>query len=559
MRKSNLTVWLLTLFVASWWGGVEPSNADVCFIVGGCDKPRINTKECKSLGYTRTSCDSVKEIVYDTCVSKGEKYVKCTCNPNYYMLTGKPSNAEAYDIEECTKLDGKKIYRATCKSGYKYSLSTIAREDGKTNSSQCSTGKIPVADGGICTMLYGSNANKVLYKDCDCNSTYKYEKETPGFSYSGTCTYKYGDNAGKTLYTTVSCDTGNSYQAAACSAPLTEDKVYKHSQSGLSCRTCKCPERYKYASNNLTGNFAVAGNQCGGLYDDYTCMNGWKKDRCVNIKNQPKRCEKDTNTTYSVTCYKTCTGYNANYSSSSNCGDAENACVKVTENTGQLTCYKKERAVCPTGYTLGSCPSGKTCDTTTATNDASKTCYKEKPTCPTGYYVAEADCKNSSYDGDSSHKANTCVSEEKNGTTCYRPQRCKEIDSSYHEAHIGGVKEITTRRDTLWYISEAVYPGYVKCIKSDKYNSSTWYYMYGTSMSTPPNDSNGRIFYWSSTSNQFDWAHQSNMAGVQLHNYASCGSFGCYDHAVSLKDHPHCNQNDGTHRNRAREKGYKKK
>ena len=558
MRKSNLTVWFLTLFVASWWGGVEPSNADVCFIVGGCDKPSIETKDCNSLGYKEKSCDGVKEIVYDTCVSKGEKFVKCTCNPNYYMLTERPTNEAAYDIEECTKIDGKKLYRATCKSDYKYTLSKITREDGETNSSVCSAGQTPVADGGICTMLYGANANnanKVLYKDCDCDSTYKYKKETPGFSYSGTCTYKYGDNAGETLYTTVTCDTGNSYQAGECKAPLLEDKAYTHSQQKeLTCRTCKCPARYKYASNNLTGNFAVDGNQCGDLYDDYKCLNGWTKDTCFNIKGRPKLCETDTNTTYSVKCSKTCSGYNANYTFSSSCGDAENVCVKVTEDTGTLTCYKKEKAVCPTGYILGSCPSGKTCDTTTATNDTSKTCYKEKATCPTEYYVAEGDCKNSSYDGNPNHKAAICVDENKNGAVCYRPKKCKEINSSYHEANIGGVKEITTSRG-LWYIETAGDYGYVRCIKKGKGSSSTWYYMYGTSTNSPHTDDNGLIFYWPSNQSKVDLG--GNMAGVKLNGpYTNGGSFGYYDHAVSLKDDPECNGNKGNYINGAGETDY---
>ena len=294
----------------SLYGGVEPSNADVCFIVGGCEKPKIETRDCDKLGYKDKSCDGVKKIVYDTCVSKGEKFVKCTCNPNYYMLTASPSNATAYDIEECTKVDGKKLYRATCKKDYIYTLSTIKREDGKTNSSVCGAGKTPVADGGICTMLYGDNANKVLYKDCDCNSTYQYDKQkengvvVEGFKYEGECKYTYGTKAGETLYTTVTCDTNNHYQSDVCKEPLVEDKAYKHSQKkDLTCRTCKCPDRYKYASDKLTGNFAVDGTKCGDLYDDYKCQNGWTKTDCTG--DTKYNCETDTNKTYTdVKCYK---------------------------------------------------------------------------------------------------------------------------------------------------------------------------------------------------------------------------------------------------------------
>ncbi len=222
----------------------------MCFIVGGCDKPSIETKDCNSLGYKEKSCDGVEKIVYDTCVSKGEKFVKCTCNPNYYMLTEKPTNEAAYDIEECTKVDGKKLYRATCKSDYKYSLSEITREDGKTNSMLCETGKTPVADGGICTMLYGdnANANKVLYKDCDCNSSYQYDKQkengvvVEGFKYEGECTYKYGKKATETRYSSVTCDKSKDYISTNCSGNMKEDKTAFHSAANLTCRTCKAPE-----------------------------------------------------------------------------------------------------------------------------------------------------------------------------------------------------------------------------------------------------------------------------------------------------------------------------
>ena len=359
------------------------------------------------------------KVEYDSCTSQGKRYVKCTCDPNYYMLTANPSNATAYDIEKCETYDKKMRYRATCKSDYRFTLSTIKREDGEKNSSVCDAGKTPVADGGICTMLYGNNVNKILYKDCDCDSTYIYKKETPGFSYTGACTYKYGDNADETLYTMVTCDTNNHYQSDACKEPLVEDKAYKHSQKDLTCRTCKCPDRYKYASDKLTGNFAVDGTKCGDLYDDYKCQNGWTKDKCFIIRGKPKLCETDTNTTYNVKCSKTCSGYNKNYTGLSSCGDEENACVKVTEDTGTLTCYKKEKAVCPTGYTLGSCPSGKTCDTTTATNDTSKTCYKEKPTCPTGSYMTADECERDN------HGTGICKSFVSNGNTCY--DNCRRV------------------------------------------------------------------------------------------------------------------------------------
>ena len=405
----------------SLYGGVEPSNADVCFIVGGCKKPSINTKECTSLGYTRTSCDSEREIVYDTCVSKGEKYVKCTCNPNYYMLTGKPSNAEAYDIEECTKVDGKKLYRATCKSDYKYSLSTITRENGKTNSRVCDTGKTPVTDGGICTMLYGPNANKVLYKDCDCNSTYKYKKETLGFSYSGACTYKYGDNATTTLYSSVTCDATKGYISTSCSGNMKEDKKVVHSAANVTCRTCKAPACpiCKSWQDCIDTYFDI--NVLHPLGGDITLNTSFNEDSngcwypifqsCTDIRLKQDEPYRDYPSTEipgmvngvvsSVKCIADCEVFPINgYNTEEQCKEklpSTKKCKQVTytgkssvegygdlSNLGSrsLTCYVREAIKCPSGYTLGTCPSGKTCDTQTAENDASKTCYKEK-TCAT--------------------------------------------------------------------------------------------------------------------------------------------------------------------------------
>ena len=425
MRKSNLTVWFLTLFVASWWGGVEPSNADVCFIVGGCDKPSIETKDCNSLGYKEKSCDGVKEIVYDTCVSKGEKFVKCTCNPNYYMLTERPTNEAAYDIEECTKIDGKKLYRATCKSDYKYTLSKITREDGETNSSVCSAGQTPVADGGICTMLYGANANnanKVLYKDCDCDSTYKYKKETPGFSYSGTCTYKYGDNAGETLYTTVTCDTGNYYQSTDCNSPKVVDdttKVTNSQKKELSCWKCKCPATYQYPAqmqNGITGS----NKECGTLWDEYTCP-------AKLLANCPSGAVCDTvrgateavSSAYNAKCYKCNLNVHKYLSSTDTTNYADFITFGGECKQDNISHYRD--ASCKSPYQSKDCASGYEKDggdKILYTYNGVKTlsCWKCKKACPTGTYATADLCKNAG-------NADECVKNANTG--CYRAYNCK--------------------------------------------------------------------------------------------------------------------------------------
>ena len=351
----------------------------MCFIVGGCEKPKIETRDCDKLGYKDKSCDGVKKIVYDTCVSKGEKFVKCTCNPNYYMLTERPSKAEAYKIDECETHDKKMRYRATCLAKYDFYTSGITKEDDSTKVQVCGSGKL--LDGDSCVMKYGNNSEKEIYTGCICNrAVYKLEDKTYDFA---TLNQKCTDTSG-TYCKTAICNAD--LQTKECSGNYKNEEGWPKSVTYTdtdgetkTARTCyKCREKtcteYGYGYAGLEAcNSGIANTQI--------CYASKKTD------------------VGGVQCYdrrdKTCADYNANYTDNSNCGDATNKCVAAS-GTGSLTCYKKQPKVC-TEYSQYNNEQ----DCKNDINSKFYKCLNSNPESAGGlttcYYAAEKTCKEMGY------------------------------------------------------------------------------------------------------------------------------------------------------------------
>lgn len=524
-----MLIGLLVLSLSTMWGGVKPSNAGVCFVVNGDCGQRVTVKGCEDLGNLR-DCVAEGMLPDDKsakqCTSGGVVYTSdCLCDQKKYKFNTATLQYNAtYRAggDTCKDRTGTYCTQKLCRDEFKYIKSScdydmangrhclkekVYREDGITGALICGTNK--KAAGSVCRMLYGPNESESLYKGCDCDpSYYPYTKLNKKQYVLGgsSCT---GITDGLTRYTDLLCP--STYPNTSCNGNMVPEKTL-YEVTLIGAPTCyKCREK----------TCSEYGAKDGGYYADLSS--------CKSAATKTQNCVKvDSALTGTRTCYKrierTCSVVG---------GITKEACVAKIDNTDvSSTHYCRKNTEFSDCYHFeigGTCPVA--------------------PTCPTGYFADENDCKNSSYDGQSGHTANTCSSENKNGATCYRPTKCKEINSDFHEANIAGVKEIVAGGRQSWYIDMAVYPGYVKCIKKGTQSSSAWYYMYGTSLNSPHTNSNGRIFYWPSNQSKVDWEKQSVMAGVQLKGYTSAGSFGYYDHAVSLKNDPACNGNGGSYLN----------
>lgn len=316
MKKLNLSIGLFCVaaFLSLW---CSPSDAGVCFVVGGNCGQTVEAKDCTKLGYKY--CDAAtKEGVGKSCTSAGKNYYeKCQCKKSVFPVKASEVG-EKYDgvAPSCTDDEGIHYTYKKCKSIYEYytGVETVYREDKKTQATSCLTGA--KADGDSCKMLY--NATETLYEKCSCDrNIYKLNNKTESwYTLGGKCE----DSSGNIYYSTASC-------------------------------------AYPYTQVSCSGN---------------------------NVAEDTKTLYDYTGSTFKI-CYKcrekTCNEYGSYYADEPSCKSAAGAtqtCAEVDKSlTGTRKCYKKVDIICPTGYKL-SCPSGKKCDTISATNDTSKTCYKEK-------------------------------------------------------------------------------------------------------------------------------------------------------------------------------------
>jgi len=349
------------------WGGVGPSEAGVCFVVGDCGQnnaKKIESKNCSSLGYTikKGSCPAHQVESGGSCTSGGVTYYeKCVCDPEYYKYTAQDANSK-YELKE--KCDKEERYaRKVCRANYKFVNVTSASISAARNATLSSfhygfetclmtvseRGRDSYIDpnGDECSEAFGlekvSSMGNITYPfskytKCECPEQYKYTDANRGeYELGGEhCTLNY-----KEYYESLRCPSDylqEGLQTCADGKEKDDDSVI--SKSGApTCFKCKCGSKYQYPAT-MDNGVVGSGNVCENLYDNYTCPSGYSQGNCPSGAT----CEEISLTKTTILSRRDSSGI-----------------IRRTRQTTSYSgnCYKK--ITCSTGYTLGDCPSGKTC------------------------------------------------------------------------------------------------------------------------------------------------------------------------------------------------------
>ncbi|MBQ8750822.1 MAG: hypothetical protein IJZ30_04220, partial [Alphaproteobacteria bacterium] len=283
----------------------------------------------------------------------------------------------------------------------------------------CPTGQVPVDE---CT------DSKGIHYSCICDATsYPYDDMCPtGMTDINQCTDEFGthyncrcDETQGRYIDKTSCETNqNGGRGYDCSTIEASTGCYI--RETLLCinpekESCDTPSTGVILEDNLSGNHAgeIACHNC-----DYTCdtTNKYYSDKSVCETNNDNFTCSSAGTS-PVDCFipTACeTGYQ-----STACDTGEGyTSTPINENTVKgETCHQCQYS-CASGWTAGTCPEGKVCDTITTPVQ----CYKN-PQCPTTHtYTSETECEEGGY---------TC-SESATGSGCWKRDKslaCTELNA----------------------------------------------------------------------------------------------------------------------------------